>query len=378
MSFVRSSTALQEEGIKSRKSYRRRFKYVDKSRDRFYLRFLPAADGFEPRAIPYHQNLAQLVITNMHTGKDTEIRISARCLEGKNDCSGCTAAKAQKEANPNYKTDANFWKNDKSQRVGQFAVVYECYLNEDQTFSYKKENNLPQLLEYQYKYGTCSDWDQLVDVIEDLQRQGIDFTGEKDGVVIRVERKKVPSKNGNTMRTVWEHSYTGKSLPLPADWKQTLTGYDKVVDTHFNLSSEDIDCIINIEQAMRLVRADKSKSEEQKMRELDELTNELKDVQNKDFVDLIDALHTKEDKSEGVGASHSPSPRRAEPESRATGGTDYASASGQSLSTPPQQTSKTLEDGPVVAEPAVSPSTRNALDRVRALRKKAAGGSEGL
>jgi hypothetical protein len=300
MSFQKSSEALKNQGIKSQqREFRKRFKFIKKNKDRFYLVYIPNVEGYENVAIPYHQNLGELKIRNIHTGKETTIYLNSRCHDGKEECFGCLASNHQRETHPNFKSDTSFWKVDKSQRVGHFAVVYEALLREDSNFEFPSKDNLPQLIEYQYRYGKSDDWDNLVDVMSSIIAEGGDPTNPAAAAVIRVSKKSVPSQRGNTLKTVYVHEDTKKRIALPADWKTSLIAHDKILNTHFNFSSEDLQRIVEINSAMDAVRKDSTKGEVEKQNEINELTMMLKEVSNADFVALIEALHTKEEKEEG-------------------------------------------------------------------------------
>ena len=405
MSFVKSNQALKSQGI-SQRTNRKRFDFLNKKKDRFYIRVIPNdIEGYSATAIPYHRHLATVNIRNIHNGNNYPLEVNAKCLGDINECAGCRAAKRQYEEIPYESRKQDFYKIDKGRSIGQFFLVYEVYLNEDGSFSYGKES-APQIVEYNYRRGVCEDWDQFVDAYQEAAKTGVDPTDPKGGLVFRVERKKMPAARGNAMKTVYFHSNTGKGLALPEGWDSTLKSYDKLDERYLSFTADDLAVIVDTEEATQGIVNDRSITADERAVAMQAVYENYKTVTNSDFTNILEFLEKKEDKKDQASggaqqggeqrgwnnysaAANQPMPEPRQPQAQAPAPQAHAATSeafpaaqpknlGQEMMSTgmPMPTGMPAPMAPMAAQPAapvaIQPAStdgaKSALERVRALR----------
>jgi len=301
--FVKSTKAAKEAGITSRTAAKKRFDFLNKKRNKFYVRVVPnELDGYMAQPIAYHRHLAKINITNKHTGQESSFEVNSACVMSKGvSCPGCEAADKQKN-NPSEKNRSDFYKIDKSQIVRHFFLVYEVFLNEDGSFYYSSDpkESTPKILEYPYRKGVCQDFDNFVDAYEAALAKGIDPCDPINGVVFRIERQEIPTGYGNSKKVVYAHTATDKKLSLPSQWKSQLQNFDLLDDRYMKFSADDLRIIVETDEAIKTVLADSTISANEKEAIVVSLTEEFKKVSHQDFVNIIDFLENKEPSDEVV------------------------------------------------------------------------------
>lgn len=289
--FVRSSQAIAKAGLEESASLRR-FEYVKKSAmPNFFFAVAPEVEGFEPRPIRFHRNLASLPVAGQ------TYNVSAECLvtQDNSDCPGCAASQRQQKQIPYESRGRDFFKIDKKKQQSQYLVVYEVTMTAAGVPVIAADAK-PKLLDYRYnRRNECPDWENFIDAYEAALAQGIDPQSPNKAAVFSVKMEKEAVPGTNMMRNAYRHTVVDATVQIPSTAVEDLKDMSPLSDLFIRLDKADLQRVIEVDAA--IANATKLTNLEQARAETESALDALSDVASPEFHRILDYFRKKADRN---------------------------------------------------------------------------------